>query len=208
MKIKYVGPKPVISHTSISFDMNKEDKYVYLNIATQLIEALDQEYLEDKTYKRVLDTTLSDREMISILEKRCPNFDGLVNKTNHSVEDEIEENLQRAHENTILSDEEKEVLEANIKLMHDYIIQRSVNKRVYYCAMGLLADIVQKDHIDLITLPMKQYYFHVLHTLQGTLVKEKVPIDTELKVFEKEHELFVSLKVVNILAHNTRKVHI
>ena len=202
MEIKYVGPKPVISYSSVHFDTNKEDKYVYLNIATQLIEALDHDYIENKTYIHTLDRTLSDSEMIRFLKKRCPNFEKLVDKTNHNVEEEIEENLKRAHENKILNDEEKEVLEKNICLMREYMIQRSINKKVYYCVMDLLADIVQKDHIDRITLPLRQNYAHVLHSLQGTLEKEKTPIDTEITMFEKENELFVSLKVVNILKNS------
>lgn len=199
MEIKYVGPKPVISHTCIHFDTNKEDKYIYLNIATQLIEALDHDYIENKAYLHKIDKTLSDSEIVRILKRRCPNFDELVDRTNHNVEEEIDENLKRADENTLLCDEEKDVLEKNINLMRDYIIQRYINKKVYYCAMGLLADIVKKDHIDQITLPMKQNYFHVLHSLQGTLVKEKIPIDTELTMFEKNGELYANLKVVNLL---------
>ncbi|WP_345993481.1 hypothetical protein [Sulfurimonas sp. HSL-1716] len=199
MEVKYVGPKPVISHTSIHFDSNKEDKYVYLNIALQLVEALDHDYIKNKTYDHLLDVSLSDREMLDILQKRCPNFSDLMDRTNNNVEDEIEENLQRTHENSILNDEEKEVLEKNIKLMRDYLIQRSINKKAYYCVMKLLADIVQQDHIDQITLPMKQNYVHVLHSLQGTLVKEKMPIDTKLTMFEKDKAFYVTLKVVNLL---------
>jgi len=36
MTLKYVGPKPLISHTGIEFDKNKEDKYVYLPIVAKL----------------------------------------------------------------------------------------------------------------------------------------------------------------------------
>ena len=50
MTLKYVGPKPIISHTSIEFDENKEDKYVYLSVVAQLIQALDHDYIDDKSY--------------------------------------------------------------------------------------------------------------------------------------------------------------
>ena len=198
MTLKYVGPKPIISHSGIEFDKNKEDKFIYLNIVVQLIQALDHKYIEGKSYI-YQDIRLSDIEMLHILKKYCQNMDSLLDKTAYSIEDEIEHNIQRAYESDTLEEEDKEVLVKNITLMHDYMLQRAVNKSVYYCAMAVLADIAQRDHIEHITTPMYQPFMHVLHSLQGTLLKEKVPIDTQLDVFEQDKQLFVKLKVINIL---------
>jgi hypothetical protein len=197
--LKYVGPKPIISYTGIELDKNKEDKYVYLDILVELIKALDHKYIEDKSYFYEEKSKLSHVEVMTILEKYCPNFDELLDKTNHNVEEEIEHNIKRAHESKTLDEVEKEVLLNNINLMHDYMIQRSVNKRVYYCAMCALADIVKKDHIDYIKTPFSEKFMHVLHSLQGTLLGEKFPIDTKLDVFKKDGNLFIMLKVVNLL---------
>ncbi len=199
MTVKYAGPKALISYTGVCFDTNKEDKYVYLDIALQLVEALDHAHIENKIYNYILEKHLSNKEIIDILKKRCSNFDDLINFTDHETEDLLDEDMQRAHENRVLSEEEKEVLEKNIAIMHDYMIQRSINKSVYYCVIGLLSNIAAKDHIDMITLPMKQNYVHVLHSLQGSLIKEKKPIDTELTIHEKDSKLYVTLKVVNIV---------
>ncbi len=199
MTVKYAGPKALISHTGICFDTNKEDKFVYLNIALQLIEALDHSYIEDKTYNYTLEKNLSESEMMNILKKRCSNFDDLINIADHEMEDLLDEDMQRAHQNKVVQEDEREVLENNIALMHDYMIQRSINKKVYYCAIALLADIAAKDHIENITLPMKQNYAHVLHSLQGALTKEKRPIDTELSIYKKENKFYVTLKVANLL---------
>ena len=46
---------------------------------------------------------------------------------------------------------------------------------------------------------MYQPFVHVLHSLQGTLLKKRVPIDTQLDIYEQDQQLFVKLKVVNIL---------
>ena len=198
MHLKYVGPKPIISHTGIEFDQNKEDKFVYLNIVVQLIKALDHDYIEGKSYVYE-DVRLSAADMKDTLQKYCPDMDKLLDKTTYSIEDEIEHNIKRAHESATLEEEDKEVLIKNITMMHDYMLQRAVNKSVYYCAMCVLADIAQRDHIDHITTPMYQPFVHVLHSLQGTLLKRKAPIDTQLDVFEQDKQLFVKLKVVNIL---------
>ena len=199
MILKYVGPKPIISHTGIEFDTNKEDKYVYLPIVARLLKALDHEYIENKRYTCEADRDISFDNMMDVLQKYCPDLENLLDKTNHNIEEEIAHNLHRAEENKNLNSVEKEVLIKNIELMHHYMLQRSVNKSVYYCAMRALADIVKKDHIEHITTPFFQKYMHVLHSLQGTLLAEKFPIDTDLNVFEKEKQLFITLKVVNLL---------
>ncbi len=199
MILKYVGPKPIISHTGIEFDTNKEDKYVYLPIVARLLKALDHEYIENKRYTCEADRDISFDNMMDVLQKYCPDLENLLDKTNHNIEEEIAHNLHRAEENKNLNSVEKEVLIKNIELMHNYMLQRSVNKSVYYCAMRALADIVKKDHIEHITTPFFQKYMHVLHSLQGTLLAEKFPIDTDLNVFEKEKQLFITLKVVNLL---------
>ncbi|MFK5938269.1 MAG: hypothetical protein QM497_07730 [Sulfurimonas sp.] len=199
MILKYVGPKPIISYTGIELDKNKEDKFVYLGIVTKLIKALDHAYIKDKSYIYEERYELSHDEVMNILQKYCPNFEKLIDKTNHNVEEEIEHNLQRAHESKTLGEVEKEVLLNNINLMHDYMLQRSVNKKVYYCAMCALADIVKKDHINYIKTPFTEKFMHVLHSLQGTLLEEKYPIDTKLDIFKEDGNLFIILKVVNLL---------
>jgi hypothetical protein len=199
MVLKYVGPKPIISHRGIEFDQNKEDKYVYLGIVVELIKALDHKYIEDKKYIYKETKDLSSLEIIKVLKKYCKNLDDLLDKTKHDIEDEIKDNIDRANESETLSDIDKEVLTNNLNMMHDYMIQRAINKSVYYCAMNVLADIVKRDHIDYITTPMMQKYVHVLHSLQGSLLKEKFPIDTELDIYKEKDELFATLKVITQL---------
>jgi len=198
MELKYVGPKPIISHTGIEFDNNKEDKYVYLNIAVQLIKALDHDYFEDKIYTYEASTKrLNNKELFDELKKICPNINSLMEKQNHDIEEEVEHTLKRAEENSVLNEENKEVLYNNINIMHDYLIQRSINKSVYYCVIYALAEVLKKDHINYIVAPLFQKFAHVLHSVQGSLKRQKTPIDTAIEVFKKDNELFVKLKVIN-----------
>lgn len=199
MTLKYVGPRPHISHTGIEFDNNKEDKFVYLGFVLQLIKALSHDYFEDKTYIYTAETTRFDStRLTSELEKICPNLEKLVNVENHSIEDEINENIQRAHENKVLNNEEKQVLENNINIMHDYLVQRAVNKSVYYCAIQTLAEILKKDHIDHIIVPMFPRFAHVLRSVQGVLLQEKFPIETEIEIYRENGNLLVRLQIKNI----------
>ena len=50
MPLKYAGPKPLISAHGITFDQNKEDKFAYLSIVAELIQALDHNYQADERY--------------------------------------------------------------------------------------------------------------------------------------------------------------
>jgi len=198
MELKYVGPKPIISHTGIEFDNNKNDKYSYLNIVVQLIKALSHNYYEDRTYQYNTDTTrFKSDELLHELSKVCPNLSALMEKENHHIEEEIEHNIQRANESETLTNEDKEVLKKNIEIMHDYLVQRSINKSVYYCAINTLTELVKKDHIDYIIVPMFQNFAHVLHSVQGVLREQRFSIDSKLEIYQENGKLLVKLQVIN-----------
>jgi len=48
--VKYVGPKVEISHHGVSFNKAKEDKYVYLSSALEILKDIDHDYTA-KAYK-------------------------------------------------------------------------------------------------------------------------------------------------------------
>lgn len=197
--LKYVGPKPHISHTGIDFDHNKEDKYIYLHVAVELVKALSHDYFEDKKYfYTVTQVDFTPEVLMDELKSVCPNLDDLIKRENFDIEDEIEENMQRAHQNRVLTDEEKTILENNISIMHDYMVQRAINKSVYYCIVGVLAEQLKKHHIDYIIVPMFPKFLHVLRSAQGVLLKEKFPIDTKIDIYKEGERLLAKLQVINL----------
>lgn len=198
MELKYVGPKPIISHTGIEFDNNKEDKFVYINITLQLLKALSHEYFPDKKYVYEADTSrIIDSTILDEIKNYCPDIKTIMDKQNHTIEEEVEHQLQRAHESCVLGDDCKDVLENNINIMHDYLVQRSVNKAVYYCLIDALAQLLKKDNIEYVIVPMFQNYFHVLHSVQGSIKRQNLPLDTALDVYKENNQLLAKLKVVN-----------
>ncbi|NOQ29975.1 MAG: hypothetical protein GQ570_02505 [Helicobacteraceae bacterium] len=199
MEIKFVGPKAIISKSGISFDNNKDDKSIYLNCVVQLIVALDHDYIEDKTY--VYDNkipNLSSDEIIKTIKKYTPKIEKTVEEWKEHTEKEVEHELDRASWNKILAPIEREVLIKNITMMKDYNVQRTINKSFYYAAVEILADIVKRDHIDYIIVPMLPEHTHVLHSLQGSMQKLKFPIDSKMEIYNKDGEFFSKLKVVTI----------
>lgn len=197
MSLKYAGPKPLISAHGVTFDLNKDDKFIYLSIVAELIQALNHEYEEGKRYtyltsKKPLDT---DR-ILELIRQNDPLLDQEIKDRQKSVEEELEEELQRAHENKVLCEEEKEVLIKNIEMLRNYRITRSINKTVYYSGVTSLAHIIQKGHIDRIMAPMFPKFNHVFHSIQGALMKLHPPIDSAIEIYEEEGHLNVRLELL------------
>ncbi len=197
MKVKFVGPKPIISHTGIMFDSNKEDKYNYLNITLQLIKALDHEYIPEKKYVYQADThRLSETEMHDLLERYCPDLDKIISDAEAESVDYVEHKLQVAKESCLIDDLECKTWMKNIEMMRGYMTQRYVNKMVYYCAINSLAEIMKRGHIDYVIAPLFERFAHVFHSVEGILHKGKSPIDTNIEMYEENAQLFVKLDLI------------
>lgn len=197
MSLKYAGPKPLISAHGVEFDLNKEDKYIYLSIVAELILALDHEYIDDQKYtymtaKKPLDCDY----VLELIRKYDPSLDQEIENRRKIEEDEIAEELRRAHENKVLCEEEKEILVKNIELMRSYLITRSLNKTVYYSGIASLAHIIKRGHIDRIIAPMFPKFNHVFHSIQGGLLKLHPPIDSCIDIYEHEGHLSVELAIL------------
>lgn len=197
MNIKYAGPKVIISRRGLDFDNNKEDKYVYLNIAVQLLEAFDHDHTPGQVY--TYDTSsqrLSDGELLAYVTK---NFDesatflANVQKDAQWYVDHEHEQVER--QRPLMSEEECRAWLKNIELMKNYVIQRHFNKRIYYALINKLGIVLKEKHITQINAPMYQKFAHVLHSVQGVLKQNKPSIDSKIAIFEKEGTLTIQLTI-------------
>lgn len=195
---KYAGPKPLVSKTGIDFDQNKEDKFVYMSIVAELIQALDHEYIIDKNY--VCDTgdrPLSSDTIFALIRKYNPNLDNEIEEHKKHTEEEISDELDRAKHNKLLCVEECQTLAKNIELMRSYHIQRSINKSIYYSGIDILANIIKRGHIDTIISPMFLKFNHVFHSIQGVLVKLHPPIDSTIDIYEDNGHLKTKFTILH-----------
>lgn len=196
MKLQYVGPKVNISKTGIDFDNNKEDKFVYLNIALQLLKALDHEYISDKIYTYDTNSKYLDQNDIEkMVYQYCDNIDSVSAEAKEAVKHYLNYEIKRAQDSKMLHDDEKTALINNLTIMQSYMIQRTVNKTVYYCIINKLADIMKKDNIDYVIVPMFQKFAHVFHSVQGVLRNQKAPIDSKMEVYEEDGKLLAKLDI-------------
>ena len=195
--LKYVGPKALFSVSGISFDNSKEDKFIYLSILAELIEALDHEYANDQRY--VVETgnkPLDEHILLDLIRKRPSNLDEQIEYWFAKTTQEIDDDIKRGRENLILNAEERQVLINNIEILRPYRIQRSINKSVYYAGVKLLASIIKQSGIQYITTPMHPKFLHVLHSVQGSLRGSHPPVDSAIDIHEQQGHLVVQLKIL------------
>ena len=200
-KLAYAGPKPQISQRGIEFDKNQDDKFHYLPALIELIKGLDHDYFEDKTYTfETHPQEIHSKELLTILKSYCLDLESLIDKAQKHAKESLQHELQRVDENEILSEEEKEVYRNNLLIMKDYLTQFDINQTVYDCALKKLAEIVTKDHIHYIIVPMFQKYAYVLHNLQSVLKEQEHPIDTKLDIIEEDGKMIAKLQVISLLS--------
>ncbi|MEA3384474.1 MAG: hypothetical protein U9Q20_07385 [Campylobacterota bacterium] len=195
MKIKYSGPRPFINHHGISFKDGKEDKYVYLMIALQILKAIDKDYEDLKNYSYDLSTKrLSDDEMFSTMKSYEPELEKIANDeaTNYGLK--LEEEIQDIDKNQTINSTEKTAWINNLKIMKEYRVQRAINKIYYMHAIEYISTVIKREHIKEIDAPFYEKYWHVLQTIEGQFSNIKTPISTNLKVEpDKNGELIAKL---------------
>lgn len=198
MSLKYVGPKPLVSAHGITFDLNKEDKFIYLSIVAELIQALDHTYQDDQRYTYLaMAKPLSADTIFQLIADKDPNLLSKIEVRRSLEEQEIADELERAHNNKILCDEERDVLVRNIELLRTYQVNRAINKTTYYAGINIIADEIKKGHIDYINAPMFPKFLHVFHSIQGALSKLRPPIDSNIDIREHDGHLQVRLEILS-----------
>ncbi|MCF6310765.1 MAG: hypothetical protein L3J19_09920 [Sulfurimonas sp.] len=129
MHLKYVGHKPVISHTGVDFSIGKEDKYTYIEPAAQMLHFLGT--LEKKT-KSIINPNkvLDEAEVFDILHKYRPDFDAYYKTEMVLYEKKLDDEVLDVVMHNSIKDMEKEVLKKNLDFMRVYRLQRVTNKLV------------------------------------------------------------------------------
>ncbi len=195
MKIKYVGPRPEISEHGVTFKTGKEDKYVYLSVAVQILIALDKNCKDEKSYSyNTSQRALSDMEMLDTMLKFEPTLEESILKEKEAyakhLDEEIEHIKQREHMNPL----NKEIFINNYKIMKEYRLQRAVNKMYYMHCVQEIVDVIKKEHIKEIDAPFQEKYWHVLQTIEGALISLKSSLSCDLKIDrDKDDNLIAKL---------------
>ncbi len=181
MELKYVGLKPVISEHGISFKDGKEDKYVYLSFAIDILIALDHNYVHDVKYSHTVnEQRLAPNEILEILLKSHPNLENTMDEEISAYMIHLDKKEEDINNQTHLSEIEKQTYIANLRIMRDYLIQRAKNKIFYIHCIDTIAQSIIHHKIKELNTPFNEKFWHILQTLEGKLSLHKV--SSNLKV--------------------------
>lgn len=183
MNIKYAGPRPEISQHGIQFKDGKEDKYVYLIIAVQILKAIDKDYDEKSAYS--YDTSskrFTDEELLSIMLTYEPKLKDTVLAEEVEYEKHLLEEIEQVEKRTDLKEIERKAWINNLNIMKPYKIQRAINKIYYMHCVDDIAKVIKREKIKEIDTPFYEKYWHVLQTIQGSLSEGRDSVGSDLKV--------------------------
>jgi len=189
MKIEYAGPRPMISQHGVQFKDGKEDKYVYLMISIQILQAIDKIYEGHKSYS--YDTTtkkFSNDEIEEILNAQSSTLGESIKKEQEYYSLKIAEEIKHIEERTNLSEDEKKAWVNNLEDMQNYRIQRAVNKIYYMHSIDMIKNIITREKIKEIDAPFDEKYWHVLQTIQGSVEAGRYSKHTSLKIEKTDEE--------------------
>lgn len=199
MRLKYTGPKSLISPTGINFYSAKEDKFVFIGAMIELIRVLDHDYEDSKAYSvQTEQKSFDEKSVIDLIRTYVPDLDEQINQWINKTVQAIDEELLRAKNNLSLSHEAKEVIINNIELMRSYRLQRTINKSVYYAGIEALAALIKQRRIYHVTTSMNPKFFHVLHSVQGSLRHQHPILDSEIDLFEEKGHLMAKLRILGV----------
>jgi len=197
LKVKYVGPRVEISHHGINYKKDKEDKYVYLMVALEILRDIDNDYEKQASYAHCYESHILDEsEVHTLLKMYEEDVEVHVNSEYTRYEEKIKHELAFVKGLSHLSDLEKEVWMKNIEIMKSYRLQRAVNKIYYeHCITNIRKLIVHKKIKELIT-PFNKDFFHVINSLKGQLITGKPSLDAAVvEEMNKENEMCIKLSI-------------
>ncbi len=187
MQLKYVGPKPIISQHGISFKDGKEDKYVYLNLAVQILQAIDHNTAVDTNYEYdIKSQRLNDEQIQSVIFSYYPKLESIIDKETSLYLTYLYNEIEEVKKNPNLSTIEKIAYQGNLELMKSYRVQRSKNKIFYLHAIDIITEVIRKRKIKKIITPFNEKFWHILYNTKDNLTSLKNSTQTKLEVISSE----------------------
>lgn len=175
MKVEYAGKKPVINEKGVFFKEGKEDKFIYLTFAIDILNALNHSYENKKVYSSEINhKDLSPNEILDILLKFHPKLEETMNKEIDSYLIHLDKEENEIKERNSLCDIEKDTYISNLKFMRDYKIQRAKNKIFYFHCIETIVELILEHKIKEIETPFNERFWHILQTIEGNLSKHRI----------------------------------
>jgi len=198
-RVEYVGPRVEISNHGIFYRNDKEDKYVYLGAALEVLKDIDNDYAEKPSYiHHIENIELEDENLQSTLMHYENNFEECITEECKKYKEKIDHQIEYIHTLPQLSDIDKVVWVKNIEIMRKYKMKRALNKMYYMHCIQDIVHVIKDKKIREITVPFNKNFFHVINTTKGALITGKPSLDAKvIEEFNKDGDLIVKLTIKN-----------
>lgn len=199
LKIKYMGPKPQITENGVFFKDGKEDKYLYLKTAAQILLSLNKTVKKNDNLQVLVSNheDLSDEDIINIIKRYEPKLEEHIQIEEKKYELHIQDEIKDVENHKVLNDEEKRVWINNINIMKDYMIQREINKLFYIHLIKAIKDIIKENSVHEIDIDFSLEHWHVLSTISGNLEYGTKSVSTTIKMEVNENKDFFIRMIIN-----------
>jgi citrate synthase len=196
MTLEYAGPRPIISYTGITFKDGKEDKYVYLHYAIDILESMNEDFKNDGNYSHlVTKDNLSNEQMQNIISKYHPELQDIMKEEIKFYDQHLHEEIQLATKRSTLKTEEKNILIKNLEIMHDYRIQRAKNKIFYRHIIETISEVIKDKKIKEINTPFNEKFWHILQTISGQIAQGKHSYYSKVEIEKRKDVLLAKLSI-------------
>lgn len=196
-KLNYVGPRVVISNHGIVYKQSKEDKYVYLMVALEILKDIDNDYDKKLYYSHPFENkALNEEDLHTILKYYEKDVEKCITKEREKYKQKIIYEIEYIRNIEHLTETDKEVWIKNIELMKEYQVQRAINKIYYMHCIKDIVNVIKNKKIREVTTPFNKNFFHVLNTIKGALITGRPSLDA--KVFEemdKDNNMIARLSI-------------
>ena len=196
-KLYYVGPRVEITNQGIFYKKSKEDKYVYLMTALEILRDIDNDYEKQPSYIRHFQSgTLEEEKLHSVLQEHESDIEERIAEENDRYKQKIKHKIAYIKTLPQLTDTDKEVWINNIEIMKEYRMQRAINKMYYMHCIQDIVHLIQHKKIKEITTPFNKIFFHVLNTIKGALITGKPSLDAKvIEEYDNNDNMILKLLV-------------
>lgn len=196
LNVQYVGPRVEVSHHGVAYRKAKEDKYVYLMSALEILKNIDNDDERKKLYSYHFENKVLEEVLHSILKCHESGVVEKVEEEGHQYEQKMQQEMEYIETLPHLTDIDKEVWIKNIELMKDYRMQRAVNKRYYIHCIQNIVQVIKHQKIKEITTPFNKSFFHVVNSICGALITGKPSLDAKvIEGNDKDNNMIVKLSI-------------
>ena len=198
-KVEYVGPRVEISHHGVTYRKFKEDKYIYLMVALEILKDIDNDYDIKPSYSHDFENkVLVEDDIHDILNCYESSVEECITEECEKYKQKIINEIKQIQKMSHLTDIDKEVWIRNIEIMKEYRVQRAINKMYYMHCIQDIVHLIQHKNIKEITTPFNKCFFHVLNTLRGSLITGKPSLEANvIEEYDKDNNMIVRLIIGN-----------